>query len=237
MKNLFSTLAIAAISIIILFTVSQCKKEAKDYTITGRLVDSCTGGNPLGGFSVRLYDVQKASFLRTCTDNIDQRITTDSTGKFRFSYSTSCLSEPLQIDVSDSKGKTLFVGNITTNKNIDLGDIVPGNNGNYVLKIATDTAYSIADTLFYNIMPRLSGLDSTYKFITGPFANNQLVDSFPVSLGYDAGDLSNSFNIMNIIWILKSSGKVYKPNTTNPNPHNFIMSPCANNEAVLQIGK
>jgi hypothetical protein len=237
MKNLFSTIAIVAIGTFVIFTLSRCKKVERQYEVKGRLIDSCTNGKPLAGFTVSLSDVHKSGLLRTCTDNVDISTTTDSTGSFSLIYNSVCFSDPLQMDMSNKKGLIQFVENITTNKNINLGNIVVGNNVKYKIKIATDTTYSQADTLYYNI-ERKGSFDSTFRFIAGPFANNQVVDSLSTSLSYNAMGLDKPLSVATMRWILKSNSKVYKPLNNSASLFDFAMLPCGtNNEAVLQIGR
>ncbi len=155
---------------------AKCPSDIDDkpniqYTITGKLVKSCDNPIPMINRSFDLwYNTNGGG-----KSDLKATATTDSLGNFKLIYTTTPHSVSSTLDIIEANGfgqKTLLA-NILQNTNIDIGNIYTDTNVFIVAKIKTEKTYSTNDTLFYF----LGSFSANKKFIVGPFANNQILDT------------------------------------------------------------
>lgn len=192
-----------------LLFLANCKRDASGpASVQGRILDSCVNGKPIPNVTVRLQDNHKPGLLGGgCKDHIDLTAKTDSNGQFYFQYDKVCFSDPLTL--SASKGAVFIeVSGIDVKTGANLGDIVMKNNFTYAIFLYPDSAYSTADTLFYDIKPKPNSFpfDTTYKIKTGPFAAG-FIDTLVTSIHYDVS-LNARYGVPQR-WILKSGQTVH----------------------------
>ncbi|HYG14877.1 MAG TPA: hypothetical protein VEC12_03920 [Bacteroidia bacterium] len=218
--------------IAILFIVAAataCKKDGDRHTVKGRLLNSCDDPTPLRGFTVYLYNDYRNLLNRWCNQGQIATATTNENGEFELSYEKTCSNGDisLQYDINSiSYGSLVY--NIEPNKSTELGDIFRKNNGPFQVKIKTNQPYSNNDTLFYGIRPHI--LDSTYKFITGPFTDGQLVDNYLITVWRIHNRSAETNHLFR--WVLKSGKNSFKDELQEA-----YIDPCKNNEIVLDISK
>lgn len=193
----------------LIFLLSDCKKDST-YTVRGRLVDSCIDGKPLAGVDIHLGDKPPNGWTVIipvtwfCTDNISLSLPSDANGEFRFEYPEGCYGT-LFLTLKN-KGQVEQVFELMPARNIELLNIVLKNNLKYFVLLQTDTGYSNTDTLFYNIKRNHSKPDSTYKFVTGPFTDKQIIDTVSTT-GFYSDNTINT--LVDYSWILKSGKKTH----------------------------
>lgn len=223
-----------------LLLLSDCKKETR-YVVKGRVMDSCFNGNPVDGVEFELQDLNRKKGELTifvCSKHFRAFGNTNANGEFRLEYEHGCY------EFVTLKLKKQGMGSVgwwfPPNQNIDLGDIVFKNNLKYFVVLTTDTAYSNQDTLFFNIKQVGFRGDSTFKFLTGPFTNNQFIDTVITTKHSDFNKTAS----IDYHWILKSGKRIYRPiyKTSNPgiktNPVNLLGDICSDSAKIeLYIGR
>lgn len=227
MKKIITAITIGLCTL--LFFLSACKKDnANTYTVSGRLVDRCTGGQPLAW-----VDIELTGYAYTCTGSVNVKGKTGANGEFALSYPTGC-SENDFIDLHfKGIGEDMYVANIRANRDVNLGDIVMRNNLSYKRVLKTDTAYSSADTLFYDIKPKASNpSDSVYKILVGPFSD-RIIDTVMVTIGYNMLKYNSLYPVAYEYAVLKSGRKIYKTLSLQV----YLKPPCSPDEKVLDISR
>lgn len=171
MKNIIVIICIAASA----FTINSCKKddEKKEYTITGRIVQSCDNPTPVNNQSFKLkYLAAKALLGRPMVHEAGS-CTTDKDGYFTITY-VNIKQDDINLELIQDVGfgqNTVFSG-IPQNTDLNVKDIY--------LKVPIYQIYKIklsgistskSDTLIYEIGGQHD------KNIIGPFLENQILDT------------------------------------------------------------
>lgn len=221
---------ICAIGIVLLTTFSNCKKDSDRYTVKGRLLKSCDDPTPVPYAEIYLYNDYKST-AQTCNSGEIARGTTNENGEFELGYNRACADGIVGLGYDISFSTAYVAVAMKSNRDYDLGDIYKKDNGFYLFKIKTNHPYTDKDTLFYNITPIL--LDSTYKFIVGPFTDGQAVDSFKTTVSKIVNPTQDSRSLQTY-WRLKSGKNDYKFNRF----FEFYIEPCKKySEGIIDISK
>lgn len=161
----------------ITFIGSSCNKdeEKKDYTITGRIVQSCSNPVPVANKTLQLlYHGTHPNQIHSKTYNKGS-VTTDANGNFNITYSGESRgsSEVLGLVEEVGAGYSTVIGSIPLNKNINTGDVYYKSKITMVYKIKLLGTSTNADTILYD-----GGSALDRKTVIGPFYNNQVLDTF-----------------------------------------------------------
>jgi hypothetical protein len=163
--------------VLILFFVSTalfygCKKnnEKREYTIKGRVVQSCFDSTPASSLNLILqYSGSGVSGAKTF---VAGSATTDKDGYFTLTYENieqTITGMYLTRDVSFGQSPILW--DIPVNTDLQIENIYRNIIINRIYKIKVGSKItSIYDTIMYNA-------GSITKFVIGPFFDNQIVDS------------------------------------------------------------
>lgn len=210
MKNIITVFCLLALP----FALSNCKKDANEiHTVTGKLLLSCSDNTPEKGVTIFLYNDNRGT-LRSCDPGRLGTALTNDKGEFSITYSETCAglhngSITLRY-INNNRIQEDLVTNILPNRSLQLGSLYTKENVQYQFVVKTTKPYTSADTLFYDIEPK-GGLDSTYKFVTGPFQNQMVIGSKEKAVILDYRRELKRGIICD--WILKSGSTIIKPET------------------------
>lgn len=227
--------------------ITSCKKkeENEQFTVKGKILVSCDDNRPVKNFEIYLYNDYKAVIANNCPKGELGRAITDEDGNFEITYKTTCWKGELILrnDYDNFSYRNLVV-DIGANKDYNLGSIYKENNGFYAYKIKTNTMYSDKDTLYYDIKYKSNPIvidsttwvfDSTYKYITGPFINDMLVEYGQTTVPHIAKENSRYKKDQIITrWVLKNGNTIH---AIERNQKGYI-EPCKKfSDVILYIGK
>jgi hypothetical protein len=217
-----------------LLFLTNCKRNhEQEFVVTGRIVDNCNNSLPVANASLDLHG--GGSRLLCKSNGVSVKGKTDANGYFTLIYQGVCPSaDELTLEVKKTGYGFVDAYYIAVNQDKDLGTLSIRENLTYKIAIETDTAYSSSDTLFYDIRPT-NPFDSSYQYVTGPFANNTVIDTIITEQQYlfSANPQYVTYNR----WILKNGPRVYKPDSasyhhTTKNTF-YNMKPCEPNLKVV----
>ncbi|HYG16196.1 MAG TPA: hypothetical protein VEC12_10630 [Bacteroidia bacterium] len=211
---------VACIVLLLTVITGSCKKD-KVFHVKGRVLDGCNG-TPVEGAILNLNgsdDQKEYLFPDMCKDDkVAANAITDANGEFIIRYDEVCEVWSLALDIFKKSGNAnlqQLVLSVPVNKDVDLGDLNIQNSISCAVSIATDTSYSASDILVFNIRPKVSSgqRDSTFKSVSGPFADNQVVDTLiipaSVLISSDSADVTYK-------WLLKNGSRFIKPTFLPP---------------------
>jgi hypothetical protein len=185
MRTIIMTLFCISISVL----HYGCKEDESDksYTITGKVVKSCDNPMPFANlpFELWYYSDSKRDSKQHATG------VTDENGEFKISYThtPNGFNSSLNIITANGPfGQKNLLYNIPQNQNIHADNVYTDSNYYLIAKINTEKSYTALDTLFYNIGLPLG----QYKYVVGPFSNNQIVDTVSLFLFDGWSDISGS---------------------------------------------
>lgn len=150
-----------------LLLFSECRKDRNIYTLKGRLVTSCDDPTPLAGEEL---------YISATGGNSTESFITDSEGRFTLTYEDTWELEYIAIKGSqrNGHGSLTYLSHIPMEKNLDVGTIYFRDNYFFLGRISVQRPTSQQDTVFYDY----SNLTGFKKFVTGPFQDGQVVDTF-----------------------------------------------------------
>jgi len=227
MKNTTSIFLILAFFVIML---SNCKRDdSQVYTISGKVVKSCDNPIPISNLAFELWYYSDGK-----RDNANKGSgVTDANGNFSINYTSTPggFNSRLELITSNGPyGQKPLLSKIPQNRNIYVNHVYTDTNFFMVVKIATEKSYSDKDTLFYSVSNA-----GKFKFIIGPFSNNQHIDT--VSNFYfdgwnDPNDPKNRKGLFDYIWKL---GQNYEDPDRSNQPY-MRLEPCHKyNEVVIDL--
>lgn len=235
MKFIIKIVTIFTVITFLIFTLNSCKRDGDKYKVKGFFIESCNNSTPVKNFKLDLYETNYQ-----CRQEYLASTTTNEKGEFEFNYSkakkASCVGG-LSIKYDNSFSTALVAYNISANESIDIGTVYNDTrNTAYIIILKTNTNYTNQDTLFYDIAPKSSGIDSTYQYVTGPFQDGKAIDTLFVKFSVEKAikdELLTNYQLGR--WILKSEGKALIPQKPS---QNFYVEPCRHdNEVVIDISK
>jgi hypothetical protein len=173
MKNTVKTRSIFTIITIMIFALflSNCRKDnGEKFTIRGKLLNSCDNPEPVGGHQLFL------EFSYGINNKYEQiAATTSADGSFEFTYEKKNAMREMTISGRQANGSgTLnYVFGIPIGRNLEVGNIYSESNFYRVITIKSIRVTSKEDTIYYGLNNR--GIFT--KLITGPFNQNQIIDT------------------------------------------------------------
>ncbi|MBU3661636.1 MAG: hypothetical protein FGM41_00350 [Bacteroidetes bacterium] len=209
-----------------------CKRDdSQVYTISGKVVKSCDNPIPISNLAFELWYYSDGK-----RDNAQKGTgVTDANGNFSINYSSTPggFNSRLELITSNGPfGQKPLLSMIPQNKNLEAGNIYTDTNYFLNVIIRTEKNYTDKDTLFFSIANGVK-----FKFIKGPFINNQFIDT--VSSFYFDGwnDPNNRAKRVGLIKYEWKIGANYADPKRNNQPF-ITVEPCRRyNEVLIDLTK